>query len=101
MTPMAAIAKLDLRFDRVISSEQARHYKPHPEIFRQACELMKVDPTRVLHVGDSLHSDIEGAAKLGITTAWICREDRIHDIGTCKPDHTITSLSQLPPLIDR
>ena len=95
----AAIWKHRLRFEAVISSEGVRHYKPHPEIFRRACETLGVMPERALHVGDSLHSDIAGAAGLGITTVWVCRQDRIHDIGTCEPDHTIASLAELPALL--
>ncbi len=95
----AAFARHDLRFDATVTSEGARCYKPHESIFLQAAGLLDVDLTRVLHVGDSLHSDIGGAAKLGITTAWICREDRIHDIGQHEADHTIDTLSAISDLI--
>ncbi|MFQ5413163.1 MAG: HAD family hydrolase [Phycisphaerae bacterium] len=97
----AALRKHDLRFDAVVTSEQARCYKPDPEIFRAALRAMGVQPRRVMHVGDSRHSDVAGAARLGITTTWLCRNDRIHDIGERVPDHTISSLAELPPLLDR
>ena len=95
----AAIAKHGLRFDAVVSSQDARCYKPANGIFRRAAEALDVRPSRVLHVGDSLHSDIGGAAKLGITTAWVCRSERIHDIGTVAADHTVSSLRQIPALL--
>ncbi len=95
-----AIAVHELRFDAVVCSQAARCYKPEPAIFRHAAQMLGVDPARVLHVGDSLHSDVAGAAKLGITTAWLCRPERIHDIGTCRPHHTIASLAELPRLVD-
>jgi len=91
----AAIAKHNLRFDAVVASEAVRCYKPDPEIFRHALQRLNVAPDRALHVGDSLHSDIGGASKIGITTAWICRESRIHDIGESRPDHTVASLCDL------
>lgn len=96
----AAINKHALRFDGVVSSEAVRHYKPHPEIFRRACARLGVTPDRVVHVGDSLHSDIEGAQKLDMTTVWVCRRNRIHDIGTCAADHTIATLAELPALLE-
>lgn len=98
--PLAsAIARHRLRFDHVVSSQAARCYKPEPLIFRTALEALGVGAERALHVGDSLHSDIRGAAGLGITAVWICRQDRIHDIGNHPPDHTISSLAELPALL--
>lgn len=96
-----AIQRHDLRFDHVVSSEQARSYKPDAVIFERALEKTGAQPSRVAHIGDSLHSDILGAAKLGITTIWINREDRIHDIGNTRPDHTIHSLAEIPDLLER
>ena len=96
---LSAIARHQLRFDVVVSSEAVRCYKPDPAIFRHALRTLGVRPDRVLHVGDSLHSDIAGAAGLGIAATWICREDRIHDIGEDKPWRTITRLTELHDLL--
>jgi 2-haloacid dehalogenase/putative hydrolase of the HAD superfamily len=94
-----AIAHHGLRFDGVISSEEARSYKPDSTIFDNACELMGVSPARVIHIGDSLHSDIGGASGRGISTAWLNRPQRIHDIGRCLADFTVSSLTDLIPLL--
>lgn len=94
-----AINSLGCHFDQLITSEMTRSYKPDPHIFEQAVELIGVSPDRLLHVGDSLHSDIAGAAKLGITTVWVHRESRILDIGNVRPDYTIRTLAELPQLI--
>lgn len=96
---MTAIQKHGLPFDAVVTSEDARCYKPDPGIFRLAVETLGTAPHRIIHVGDSLHSDVGGAAKLGITTTWLRRDQRIHDIGNCKPDYTIDSLTDLPALL--
>lgn len=99
--PLAsAIARHALRFDHIVSSQGVRCYKPDPLIFRKTLNLLGVRADRALHVGDSLHSDIRGAAGLGIKTVWICRQDRIHDIGDHPPDHTISSLTELSALLD-
>ena len=52
----------------------------------------------IIHVGDSLHSDVAGAHKVGIRAAWVSRADRIGDIGTEKPDFTWPDLRPLPHL---
>ena len=88
----AAIARHGLRFDAVITSESVRSYKPDEVIFRSALARMDVQAHRTIHVGDSLHSDVGGANKLGISTALICRDGRIHDIGDASPSWTVRSL---------
>lgn len=35
---------------------------------------MHVKPEEVLHIGDSLISDIDGAKKIGINTCWLNRK---------------------------
>ncbi len=97
----AAIERLGLRFDAVITSEAVRCYKPAPEIFQAAIQKLGVAPDRLLHIGDSLHSDVGGAARVGIKTVWICRDSRIHDIGNHKPDYTISTLTELGRIFRR
>ncbi len=90
-----AISAHGLRFNGMVSSESARSYKPDPGIFQYAMKMMGVSPERCAHVGDSLHSDILGAQKVGITSVWIERNGRISDIGDSQPDLTIKSLLDL------
>ena len=94
-----AIGKHGLRFDAVVTSEDSRSYKPDSGIFEFALRALGVDARRTLHVGDSLHADVRGASKLGISTAWVHRENRIHDIGKCTPNFTIRSLDELQKII--
>jgi 2-haloacid dehalogenase/putative hydrolase of the HAD superfamily len=96
---LSAIARHDLRFDFIVSSEAVRCYKPDPGIFRYAMRTLGVQPDRVLHVGDSLHSDIAGATGVGITSVWIRRVSRIHDIGVDQASFTIRSLAELTQLL--
>lgn len=92
---LSAIERHNLQFDDVITSEKSRCYKPDAKIFRDALAARKLSPARVLHVGDSLHSDIEGAAAAGIDAVWICRANRIHDIGTAPAMCQISQLTEL------
>jgi len=94
-----ALAHNGLQFAHVVTSEEARSYKPDAQIFEFALRRTGWDARRVLHVGDSLHSDIGGARAAGLRTGWICRDDRIHDIGTVEPDHTFRNLNELLQLL--
>lgn len=96
---LAAIERHALHFDAVVTSEAARCYKPGAEIFRRALRELGIPPDRALHIGDSLHSDVAGASGLGIVTAWLRRPNRIHDVGNCQPDYTISTFSELRALI--
>ena len=90
---MAAIEKYGLRFDAVVSSETVRCYKPEPKIFEHALHKLGMKSDRVIHIGDSLHSDIAGAKNAGVIPVWLCRKGRIHDIGDIHPEYKISSLN--------
>lgn len=45
--------------------------KPHPEIYATALRMMGCAPHEVLAIGDSLRTDIAGAAAAGIDSAWV------------------------------
>lgn len=99
----AALAYHDIRVAGVMTSEDARSYKPDRAIFEAALELTGWDRGRVLHVGDSLHSDVGGALVAGLRSAWLNRAGRIHDIGhpdTHTPDHELTDLLGLLALFN-
>lgn len=57
----------------VVTSQDARGYKPAPSVFRHALALGGYAPQRVVHVGDSWESDVEGALLAGITPVWLNR----------------------------
>jgi 2-haloalkanoic acid dehalogenase type II len=95
----SAIERHNLHFDAVITSEMSRCYKPDVKIFQDALETMNLSPNRVFHVGDSLHSDIEGASAAGIEAIWIKRDTRIHDIGQATPTRTIRRLTECLDLL--
>ncbi len=45
--------------------------KPDPAIYRMALNMLNAPPSRVLAIGDSLHTDIAGAKSAGIDSLWI------------------------------
>lgn len=96
---LLAIERRGFRVDAVITSEDARSYKPHRGIFDLALARLGVRPERVLHAGDSLHSDVGGAGPLGMTTCWVCYADRILDVGDARPHHQVGSIGELRALL--
>ncbi|PIC62948.1 noncanonical pyrimidine nucleotidase, YjjG family [Sporosarcina sp. P13] len=69
----ARIAGSPLRdtFEAIIASEETGFKKPQPEIFDYAFKQLGItDPSRVLMIGDSLTSDIQGGMNAGIDTCW-------------------------------
>jgi len=60
----------------VITSEDARAYKPHVAVFELALAMTGVSADRVVHVGDSWSSDVLGATAEGIRAVHIDRTAR-------------------------
>ena len=62
----------DLRFDCLLSAELARAYKPSPEVYRTAAQLLGVQPAELMMV--AAHPwDLEGARTAGLRTAFVDR----------------------------
>lgn len=66
----------NLKTADVITSEEAHSYKPRKAIFELALRKAKLPPQEVLHVGDSITSDILGASSLGIPAIWLNRFEK-------------------------
>jgi 2-haloacid dehalogenase len=61
-----------LRWHRTLSAEDARAYKPAPQVYRLALDAVGVPPERVLMV--AAHAwDLRGAGVLGMRTAYVRR----------------------------
>ena len=74
------------RLDVALFSSEVGRRKPDPEIFQRALDALEVDASAVLFVGDTLASDIAGAAALGMHTCqalWFRADD---DPGAPEPD---------------
>lgn len=60
----------------IFTSEDARSYKPRKELFEYALRETGLNVEDVVHIGDSLSSDVKGASALGIDTIWINRGNK-------------------------
>lgn len=98
--PRLALSGLDRRFEVVVISEEVGAAKPAPEIFDAAFAAME-QPAKddVLMVGDSLSSDIDGAAAYGLDTCWFNPAGRPAATENATAiTYTIDSLDQLAPI---
>ncbi|MCA0757927.1 HAD family hydrolase [Paenibacillus sp. N4] len=57
----------------VITSEDVKSYKPNPELFQEALRRFNLNSNEVIHIGDSLSSDVSGAQNVGIKAIWLNR----------------------------
>ena len=65
------LAAIDVEL--VLSSEEARSYKPRRPFFDQLCERLDLEPNQVLYVGDSPWADVAGANHAGLPVYWVSR----------------------------
>lgn len=63
--PMLKALNLNTYFDAVLSRDDVKRPKPHPEMLLKACELVDVEPAEALMLGDT-DNDILAARDAGI-----------------------------------
>ena len=88
----ASMEALGVPFETSIVASEIGSYKPahrHWEVFY---EQTGADPTRHVHVAQSVYHDIAPAAELGIPTIWINRQGESSD---ARPARTLTGLAGL------
>ncbi len=57
--------------DKHFFSDEVGAFKPDPEIFNQAISFFKINPQKILHVGDKEKEDYQGAIKAGFKALLI------------------------------
>lgn len=90
----AVLTRHGIVVDAVVTSQDARAYKPRPEPFRLALAQLGLDVRDVLHVGNSLITDVAGAQALGIDTALVARSKGRRPTET-RPSYVVDSLTGL------
>ena len=89
-----------LVFEHVVTSEDLRSYKPRPELFVKALEILGREPSNVLHVGDSLFSDVRGAKNMGIPVLWIDNRGKKLSPNDPQPDYSSKDLLGLLDILN-
>jgi 2-haloacid dehalogenase len=96
---LLAVTDLGRRFDLVCTAQRARGYKPDGALFRALLAAAGTDLGRLLHCGQSQHTDMVGAKPLGIRVAWINRRGVTLAAGVPRPDHQLRDLCGVPDLL--
>jgi putative hydrolase of the HAD superfamily len=93
---------LDLvrHFDFIAASARIGFEKPHARIFQWALDKADVDPASVIHVGDHVDADVEGARGVGISPVLIDRARRYRPEMVPDGVPVIGSLAELLPIVD-
>ncbi len=92
--------RLDM-FQTVVESAVVGIRKPDPRIFQLGVDALGLPAGETVVVGDSFSKDIVPAASLGCQTVWIRgRGWGEETVDESIPTHIITSITQLPPLLE-
>ena len=87
-------------FDQLLSVELVGVYKPHPKVYRLACDRHSLDAGAILFVSSNAW-DVHAASAFGMRTIWCNRYGQRRERLPGGPDREIGSLAELPPLIAR
>lgn len=85
-------------FAFVIFSQDVRVEKPDRRIFEITAQRAGCELAQMLHVGDSLITDIAGARNAGVNSVWLNREGVPNDSET-QPDYEVASLTEIPAIL--
>jgi 2-haloacid dehalogenase len=96
-------AKLEVKFDHIITAQQAGAYKPSPSIFKLAEKRIGATRGQWLHVAQSVYHDVVPAHSLGIANVWVNRRSPRTGAGAAKaasahPDLEVPDLQTLAGL---
>ena len=84
-----AIKLHGLKPNAVFTSEDAKSYKPRKELFEYAINAIGLKPEQIVHIGDSMSSDVKGASSIGIDTIWVNRRNREVPNGICAVENLL------------
>jgi HAD superfamily hydrolase (TIGR01509 family) len=101
--PVAARLSLHELFDFVISGDDVKNYKPHPEPVLTTLAALARAADEAIMVGDS-RADILAGKAAGVATALFLPEEhnRFHsfdELRATQPDHVFVDHTELPALL--
>jgi HAD superfamily hydrolase (TIGR01549 family) len=88
----------EIEVTEILTSEDVMSYKPRPELFLEALKRSKLKADEVIHIGDSITSDVGGAQRLGIKAIWLNRLNKPTPDGI-KPDYICKDLNEVRTIL--
>lgn len=95
---LAGVPELVPYFDHIVISGNYGKGKPDSSIFQHALDLLSLQNHEAIMVGDKLTTDILGANRTGIPSAWINRHSMTRNDDII-PKYEIKSLHELQAII--
>jgi 2-haloacid dehalogenase len=86
------------RLDHVLSVEEAGVFKTHPSVYRLACDRLGLPAGRIAFMSSN-GWDAYAASAFGMRVVWCNRYGQPPENLPGRPDRTIRSLAELPPLL--
>lgn len=89
-------------FAECFHASAAQFSKPDTVMFQKAAQFLKLEASKILHVGDNLVNDILGARRAGFQSAWLAvnREMQMSsEKMSVLPDVQLASLEELLHLV--
>lgn len=99
ITKLKASGIYDL-FSTITTSDRCGHRKPHEKIFLHALRRARTVPSESAYVGDDWYIDVVPSLALGFKTVWYNPSGIPPPVVSPFPFHTISSLRDLPALLD-
>jgi putative hydrolase of the HAD superfamily len=105
-TPARILRKIIIKngifefFDVILFSDETGYNKPHRIMFENVLSALSVKPSEAIHIGDLLHTDIEGAKAFGMKAAWIDYKGE-NSYGAHKPDFNIQNIREIVDVLDK
>ena len=101
LTNMAKFAGLP--WDCILSAELTRHYKPDPEVYQTAAELLGLSPNEVMMVA-AHPGDLRAAQAVGFQTALVPRRleygpDNVREVTAAPSDLVAGDFNELADLL--
>lgn len=78
-----------------VTAREVGRMKPDRRIFRHTADALRLEPQRILHIGDDPGADILGAREAGFRSCWINRQGQAWPAELPPPDLECSSLDQL------
>ncbi|MGQ9371827.1 haloacid dehalogenase type II [Azospirillum sp. A39] len=96
----AATGSAGLRplLDAVLSVDPLRVYKPHPDVYRLACDALSLPAAEIVFVSAN-GWDAAGAAAFGFGVVWLNRAGAPRERLPAGPRAEAGSLAEVPPLL--
>ena len=85
---------LESIFDNVLSVEDVKIYKPHPNVYKIPIKKYQIEKNQVLYLSSNTW-DVSAAGNFGFNAVWVNRNKNIFDNLDYKPITEINNLSDL------